>query len=79
VRFVADSLLEEAVASELVSAPRFPGNRVKYRELSSFPPSRASTSLKKIICINILRENSLDGRTGNFFDVIREINLKEFR
>ena len=32
-RFVDDSPLEEAVSSEPVSAPLFPANREKYREI----------------------------------------------
>src|SRR3984893_69127 len=31
-KFAADSLLEETVLSELVSEPKFPGNRQKYRD-----------------------------------------------
>jgi len=32
LRFVDDSPLEETVLSELVSEPKFPGNRQKYRD-----------------------------------------------
>jgi hypothetical protein len=32
VRFARDSPLEETVLSELVSEPKFPGNRQKYRD-----------------------------------------------
>ena len=73
-REFADSPLEEGVSSELVSEPKFPGNRQKYRDFhrpSLRIPTSSSESRAKF---SHLRPNSLRLGTGKLFWSIRELN-----
>src|SRR6202047_4450619 len=56
VKFASDSPLEEAVSSETVSAPKFPANRAKYRELQRLAPDQAFGLLEKASILNALRK-----------------------
>jgi hypothetical protein len=49
----ADSPLAEAVSSEPVSAPLFPANRVKYRELQRLASDQAFELLEKARSFNV--------------------------
>jgi hypothetical protein len=72
-RGFADSPLEEAVTSEPVSEPQFPGYWEKYREMCLLRPSQAGNEGKFTSNNNTLERDSLRNRTGKLILLSREL------
>ena len=73
-KFAADSSLEEAVWSELVSEAKFPARLGIYRVFCSPGPPDWIVGSESRAKFNDLRANSLRIGTGNLFGASRELN-----